>query len=263
MIWFNRLQLVEKLALLSLLIYSFVPTFAGLLRIIQLVLGLDVFPNPRANEMPGPIVLHILSSFMFCIFGAVQFLPTVRRTQPRFHRALGRWVAASGVLSAVTGLYMTVVFSFPESLQGDTLYFARLIVGFAMVTLLIRGILRARAAKLMGHRADVLRAYALGQGASTQVFTGLFGPMVTGEEPQGSLRDGLMISSWGINLVLAQVLIWKPAKRSANLPKTSRNSYWLCSYTPKPRTISEPEFVSGLSLKQCLPCRPFLHHPDK
>lgn len=207
--WFKRLQRSEKFGLILLLIYSFVPTFAGLFRIVQLALGLDVIPNPRASEMPWPIVIHILSSFVFCIFGAIQFLPSVRRNQRQLHRALGKWVAASGVTSALTGLYMTAVFIFPESLQGEPLYFTRLIVGLAMIALLARGVLRARAANFADHRVDMLRAYALGQGASTQVFTGLAWLVVTDEESQGLTRDILMISAWVLNLAVVQILIWK------------------------------------------------------
>ena len=62
----------EWMFLAIILIYSFVPTFGGLFRIAELLGGPAITPaNPRALAHPLPIVLHILSSFLFCLLGAL------------------------------------------------------------------------------------------------------------------------------------------------------------------------------------------------
>lgn len=199
-----------------ILVFSFVPTFAGLLRVLELSGGPAIVPeNPRALSAPLPIVLHILSSFVFCIFGAMQFLPTLRRHHPSAHRSAGRVIAVSGALSAATGLWMTVFFSFPESLQGETLYRVRLVLGIAMLALIVLGVLAARVRNIPTHRAAMIRAYAIGQGASTQAFLGMFWMIIVGTELQGTLRDGVMILAWVLNLLAAETVIrTHPSSRS-------------------------------------------------
>ena len=72
-------------------LYSFTPAVVGLLRIPELFGGpLIIPPNPRAVIDPVPIALHILGSSIFCLGGALQFLPSLRRHRPALHRTLGR-----------------------------------------------------------------------------------------------------------------------------------------------------------------------------
>ena len=52
-----------------------------------------------------------------------------------------------------------------------------------------------------------MRAYAIGQGASTQAFLGLAWIALVGAEAESLLRDGLMLSAWAINMALAEILI--------------------------------------------------------
>ena len=87
------------------LLYSFIPAVVGLVRLPELLGAPAIIPpNPRAEIDPLPITAHILGSSVFCLVGAVQFLPSLRRYRPALHRTLGRVVAAAGCASALTGL---------------------------------------------------------------------------------------------------------------------------------------------------------------
>ncbi|MFN3262137.1 MAG: DUF2306 domain-containing protein [Pikeienuella sp.] len=196
-------------ALLALvLMYSFIPAVFGLLRIPELLGGpIIIPPNPRAVIDPVPIVLHILGSSVFCLMGAVQFLPSLRRHRPAMHRTLGRVVAAAGCVSALTGLWMTVSYAFPDALQGPLLYGARVILTLAMVTFIAWAVIAIRSRKLAAHRAAMLRAYAIGQGASTQTALFLIVMIFMKTEPLGFARDLLMVGAWAINLAVAELLI--------------------------------------------------------
>ena len=67
----------EWILLACIFLYSFVPNFGGLLRIAELSGGPAIIPaNPRALAAPLPIVLHIAGSFLFCMLGAAQFMPS-------------------------------------------------------------------------------------------------------------------------------------------------------------------------------------------
>ncbi len=200
----------EWMFLAIALIYSFVPIFGGLFRIAELLGGDAILPaNSRALAYPMPIAVHVLSSFVFCILGALQFLPSVRRYHLGLHRMMGRVVAVAGCMSAMTGLWMTHFFAFPEELQGTLLYWVRIVLSLAMAGLIIWAVIAIRSRSIQGHASAMLRAYAIAQGASTQAFLGIGWIIAIGAEPQGLLRDVIMVSAWGLNILVAEFLISK------------------------------------------------------
>ncbi|MGJ5620705.1 DUF2306 domain-containing protein [Sulfitobacter sp. MF3-043] len=207
-------------------VYSFIPAFGGLIRVLELAGGPQIAPaNPRALLAPTPIVLHIFSSFLFCIVGALQFLPSIRRQRPAAHRKVGRVIAIAGCVSALSGLWMTHFYVFPNALQGAPLYWVRLFLGTAMLGLIMWAVIAIRTRKIFRHSASMFRAYAIGQGASTQTVLGIAWIITVGSEAMGPLRDGLMIFAWVLNLLVAEILIrsmQRPAKRphKAGLPGT-------------------------------------------
>ncbi|WP_107846195.1 DUF2306 domain-containing protein [Litoreibacter ponti] len=200
----------EWALLTFILIYSFIPTFGGLLRVAELAGGLSVIPeNLRASLQPLPILLHILGSFVFCLFGALQFLPTLRANHPGLHRAAGRWIVFSGLISAATGLWMTLVFVFPPELQGPLLYTARLIFSLAMMALIVWAVVAIRTRNVPSHSAAMLRAYAIAQGASTQTVFGITWMVVFGADATGLARDAMMVLAWLVNIAVAEALIYR------------------------------------------------------
>lgn len=191
-----------------LLLYSFIPAVFGLLRVPELLGGpLILPPNPRAVIDPVPVTLHILSSSVFCLVGAAQFLQSLRHHRPALHRTLGRMVAAAGCASALSGLWMTVFYAFPQTLQGPLLYAARVTFSLAMVAFIVWAIVAIRSRNRAAHRAAMLRAYAIGQGASTQTAFFLIALIIFETEPLGLTRDLLMVWAWVINLACAEILI--------------------------------------------------------
>lgn len=224
-----RLQKSEWAVLGFIFVYSFIPAFGGLIRVLELAGGPQIAPvNPRALLAPTPIILHILSSFLFCIVGAVQFLPSIRRQHPTAHRIIGRVIAVAGCVSALSGLWMTHFYVFSAALQGPALYWVRIVLGAAMIGLIVWAVVAIRARGIFQHSASMLRAYAIGQGASTQAVVGIAWIITVGSEAMGPLRDGLMIFAWILNLLVAEILIrsmLRPAKRlriSSSLPATPR-----------------------------------------
>lgn len=203
-------------------VYSFIPAFGGLIRVLELAGGPQIAPaNPRALLAPIPIILHTLSSFLFCIVGAVQFLPSIRRQRPAAHRVIGRLIAVAGCMSAFTGLWMTHFYVFPEALQGAALYWVRVVLGTAMIGLIIWALIAIRSRKFFQHSASMVRAYAIGQGASTQAVVGIAWIIVVGSEAMGPLRDGLMIFAWVVNLLAAEIFIRSMLRPPKRRPKHS------------------------------------------
>lgn len=188
---------------------------AGWVRLSKLASAEITAENARFIAVPGPVVLHILCATLFCVLGAFQFDTALRQRYPRGHRLSGRVAAPCGVLAALTGVWMTCAYPIPAALQGGLLYGARIAAGLSMalaLVLSVRAVLRGRIA---GHRAWMVRAYALGQGAGTQVLILLPLSLIAGA-PTYFLRDVLMASAWGLNLVVAEWLISRRSFSTSN-----------------------------------------------
>ncbi len=190
--------------LTSLLLLSLVPVAAGVVRLLGLAGGGAGTPdNARFMAMPGPVVLHIVCATLFCVLGAFQFDSAIRLRYPRCHRIAGRVVAPAGIVAALAGVWMAQWYPIPAALQGELLYLARMVAGSAMalaIVLAVRAVLQGR---LVQHRAWMIRAYALGQGAGTQVIIMLPLTLVFGE-PTFFIRDVLMTSAWALNVFFAE-----------------------------------------------------------
>lgn len=204
----------EWLLLVGLLVLSFVPVVGGTFRLAELGLGntIEFLPiNPRIESAPIPVIFHLVSSIVYCILGAFQFLPTLRRNHPLWHRVAGRLLVCAGVVSALSGLWMTHFYAFPAQLQGTLLYVVRVIVSVAMVIFIgvaVSSILKKRVIK---HQAFMIRAYALGQGAGTQVLITLPWLLSVGE-PEGFTREILMSAAWLVNIAVGEWVIKKLSK---------------------------------------------------
>ena len=190
-----------------LLALSIVPTLGGVARFMSMSGDAPVTPdNARFLAAPAPIIIHVISATLYCLLGAFQFSPGFRLRWPGFHRRAGRVLALCGLLAGVTGLWMTAFYPIPTGLQGPILQVVRLVVASAMVASIViawSSILRREVPR---HEAFMIRAYALAQGAGTQVL--VLGPwmLITGESG-GSTRDLLMTLAWAINIVVAEMII--------------------------------------------------------
>lgn len=191
------------------------PAAAGVARVLGLAGGGPVTTeNARFMAMPWPVVLHIACAAVFCVLGAFQFDPAIRLRYPRWHRLAGRVLAPAGIVAALTAIWKTHWYAIPAKLQGELLYVVRMVagIGWALAIMLaVRAVLNRR---ITEHSAWMVRAYALGQGAGTQVlimlpFTVAFGA------PSFFARDLLMTLAWGLNVVLGEWIIHR------HLPSTN------------------------------------------
>ena len=190
-----------------LLVLSIVPVLAGLVRLVGLVEGSPIkADNARFFAAPLPIVIHLLSATLFCVLGAFQFASEIRRHSPAWHRIAGRLLVPCGLLASLTGIWMTVTYPIDSGQQGALLFSARILFGSAMMLSLVLSLAAILRLDIALHRAWMIRAYAIGQGAGTQVL--VFMPwMLMSGAPSGLLRDILMSIAWVINLALAEWIV--------------------------------------------------------
>jgi hypothetical protein len=68
----------------------------------------------------------------------------------------------------------------------------------------------------------MLRAYAIGQGASTQALLFMIIMAVSGVEPAGPPRDAIMVFAWALNIAIAEILIRRMSAPSSSRSLTAR-----------------------------------------
>jgi putative Mn2+ efflux pump MntP len=190
-----------------LIALSLVPVFAGAARLSQLAGGAQVTPeNERFFASPIPVVTHILGASLFSILGAFQFAPNFRRRNVRWHRRVGIWVLfPSGLAAALSGLWMTQFYPWPAG-DGELLYGLRLIFGAAMLISLCLSAAAIWRRDYASHGDWMMRGYAIGLGAGTQVLTHLPWILFFGA-PNEVTRAILMGAGWVINLMVVEWII--------------------------------------------------------
>jgi len=153
-----------------------------------------------------------------------------------FHICLNDRLAALPEKRAqsVKGSQTLFGFSSNKMLEGvDSFYFGeeavqpfhplfRLAVAPAMAACLVLGFTAIRRRDIASHRAWMIRAYALGLGAGTQIFTEGFGQAIFGEHVvAGDLEKGV---AWLVNLAIAEWVIRRPAVRRMRVARVGATS---------------------------------------
>ena len=186
----------------ALIALSLIPLLAGGLRLLQLAGGPAVIPADRRFEgFPAPLVAHLVGAAVYALVGSLQFVPSFRRRYLLRHRRAGGVLALAGLAVAGSALWMTLLYEQKPG-TGDLLYVLRLVFATTMVMALVLGVRAARTHDIPAHRAWMIRAYAIGLGAGTQVFTEGFGEALLGTgDVRGDLCKG---AAWVINLAIAE-----------------------------------------------------------
>jgi hypothetical protein len=215
----NSLQAAErkrstKWIVAGLLLLSAIPLAAGAFRLSQLAGGAQITPaNARFFASPAPVVLHIVSVTLYALLGAFQFVPGLRRRRHHWHRTAGWIVLPSGLMVALSGLWMTLFYRMPAH-DGALVYGLRLLFGSAMLLSLLCGVVAFRRRAFIQHGNWMLRGYAIGMGAGTQVLTGMVAAAFA-DPPTQLSRALLMGAAWAINLAIAEWIIRRRPARPA------------------------------------------------
>ncbi len=196
-----------RLLIAGLLTLGFVPVLAGAIRMTELGIGAEVTPdNARFFASPVPVVLHVVSVTVYTALGAFQFSPSFRRRRPRWHRNAGRILIPSGLVAALSGIWMTLFYPLPAH-DGALLGAFRLLFGSMMALAIVLGFIAIRRRDIARHRAWMMRAYAIGMGAGTQaVVVGI--AVAAGADVFDPVDRALLLgAAWVINLAVAETVI--------------------------------------------------------
>jgi len=218
---------------LGLVLLSLVPVLAGAARVGELTGGAQITAeNARFFASPVPVVVHIIGASVYCLLGAFQFAPALRRRR-RWHRIAGRVLVPFGLAAAVSGLWMTLFYARPPA-DDVLLTPIRLVFGVSMVACLVLGVTAIRRRDIAAHRAWMARGYAVALGAGTQVLTHLPWMVLVGQ-PTGTPRVVLMLAGWVINLAVVE---WALRRRPTARPDAA--SRQISSRTPAGAASGSP-----------------------
>lgn len=204
----------------GLILLSAIPLTFGALRLNELASGAAVTPaNARFFESPLPVVLHIVGAGVYALLGAFQFVSRLWRRGASWHRIVGRLLVPCGLLVGLSGIWMTLFYPRPEG-ASDLLFVLRLLFGLGMVVSIVLGYVAIRRRDVPQHRAWMMRGYAIGLGAGTQVLTLMIGEMLAG--PPNELGNALLMGAgWVINLAVAEWIIHRRTFRPVIEPLVS------------------------------------------
>lgn len=194
----------------GLITLGLIPVLANALRRVALAVGTeDSTVGDGSAELPLPVILHVIGATVFVVLGAFQFSTTFRGRSPSWHRIAGRVLIVAALLAAVSGLWLAFL-RFPTD-SGELLFAFRLVAGLGTVLFIVLAFTAIRRRDITHHRAWMIRAYAIGLGAGTQVFTLGFGGALFGRtELSVALLNG---AGWAINLAVAEFVIHTRSRR--------------------------------------------------
>lgn len=198
----------------ALILLSIIPLIFGVLRLNELASGAEITPdNARFFASPLPVVLHIVSAGLYALLGAFQFVSRLWQRGAKWHRWAGRLLVPCGLVVGFSGLWMTLFYPRPDD-ASNLLYLFRLLFGAGMVLSIVLGFIAILRRDIAQHRAWMVRAYAIGLGAGTQVLTGMAGALIFGT-PNEFENALLMGAAWVINLAVAEWIIRRRPSRQA------------------------------------------------
>jgi uncharacterized membrane protein len=210
----------QWLAPTGLILLALIPLLAGAARVGELTGGAVATPaNSRFLDSPIPVVTHIVSVTIFSLLGAFQFVPALRRGRPSWHRFAGRVLIPTGVLVALSGMWMAVFYPHPVG-DGFALIVLRLVFGSAMLASIAFGFRAVLRRNFVVHSAWMTRAYAIAIAAGTQSILLIPGSIFFGSTNEIS-RAFFMGAAWVVNLAVAEVVIRRRARDPRKGPRAS------------------------------------------
>ncbi|GGS58856.1 membrane protein [Actinokineospora fastidiosa] len=190
----------------ALVLLSAVPVVAGMVRTAELASGAEITEaNARFFASPVPVLLHIAGVTLYCVVGAFQFVPGLRGRRSAWHRRAGRVLVPSGLVAALSGLWMTLFYPYGPAV-GDVLTVIRVIFGSFMAVAIVLGLTAVRRRDFAAHRAWMIRAYAVAMGAGSQAVI-IGGWMIVAGPPTVLANTLLMTLAWLLNLAVAERII--------------------------------------------------------
>jgi uncharacterized membrane protein len=188
----------------ALFLATLLPIILALVQAVQI--PLDALPEDSQRLTATPILhfMHVLGGATFAILGPIQFGRALLPKFGRLHRILGRIFVATGAMISVSSLGL--LWHFPDT-YSVAISGGRLVFGIGLGLALFMALHAVSMRDLVRHRNWMIRAYAIGIGATavTMVFFPIY--LITGEPPQGHVADIAFLGAWTACVLFAEGLV--------------------------------------------------------
>jgi uncharacterized membrane protein len=176
----------------------------ALVQVVQIPLGALPEDSQRLGAAPVWHFMHVLGGATFGILGPIQF---GRALMPRYgllHRIVGRVFVAAGAMISLSSLGL--LWRFPDT-YSVAISSGRLLFGIGLGVALAIAMQAIYKRDFTRHRNWMIRAYAIGIGATavTMVFFPIY--LITGEPPKGLAADIAFLGAWTACVVFAEGLV--------------------------------------------------------
>jgi uncharacterized membrane protein len=176
----------------------------ALVQVVQIPLGALPADSQRLGAAPVWHFMHVLGGAAFGILGPIQF---GRALMPRYgllHRMVGRVFVAAGAMISLSSLGL--LWRFPDT-YSVAINTGRLLFGIGLGVALAIAMQAIYKRDFTRHRNWMIRAYAIGIGATavTMVFFPIY--LITGEPPKGLAADIAFLGAWTACVVFAEGLV--------------------------------------------------------
>ena len=198
----------------ALVLFGLLPALARGLAGLAAAANPDTAPPEARFDLSAPLLVHLVSGTAYAVLGAFQFSASFRRSHRAWHRRAGGVLIGLGLTAALSAIWLTLFYDGKDD-SGVALNLFRLLFALALAASLVLAFAAIRRRDIVRHRAWMIRGYAIGLGAATQIFTLGFGEPVFGT---GTLNTALLTGAgWVINLAIAERVIRRRVSRPAGV----------------------------------------------
>jgi uncharacterized membrane protein len=176
----------------------------AVVQVVQIPLGALPADSQRLSAAPVWHFMHVLGGATFGILGPIQFSRVLMRRYGLLHRVMGRVFVAAGAMISLSSLGL--LWHYPDA-YSVAMSSGRLLFGIALGVALAIAMQAILQRDFTRHRNWMIRAYAIGMGATavTMVFFPIY--VITGEPPMGLVSDIVFLGSWTACIAFAEVLV--------------------------------------------------------
>ncbi|WP_428631317.1 DUF2306 domain-containing protein [Sphingopyxis sp.] len=198
--WFTKPAVV----LAALLGGTLLTILLALVQVVQIPLG--SLPEDSRHLSAAPVwhFMHVLGGATFGLLGPIQFSRVLMRKYGVLHRLMGRVFVAAGTMISLSSLGL--LWHFPDT-YSVAVSSGRLLFGIALGVALAVAMWTIRKRDFTRHRNWMIRAYAVGIGATavSMVFFPIY--LITGKPPMGLASDIVFLGSWTACVIFAEGVV--------------------------------------------------------
>lgn len=200
----NRLLTKPFVVPAALFLGTLLTIILALVQAVQIPLGALPADSLRLSAAPVWHFMHVLGGATFGILGPIQFSRVLMRKYGLLHRVMGRVFVAAGSMISLSSLGLLWRFPGANSVAMSS---GRLLFGIALGVALAIAMQAVQKRDFTRHRNWMIRAYAIGMGATavTMVFFPIY--VITGEPPAGLASDIAFLGAWTACVVFAEGLV--------------------------------------------------------